>query len=185
MASAAPHVRIVGASGAATNVGALQVLVGGEFGTVSGLNGAAANVACRELGYDYGVPSTSACGGYGAANLCGAAGTPVAAQNLACAGGELSITECAWSVPSGAGLSHGEDSVVYCGSATSSTAEGSVRLLSADGAPSLTGDGFAEVFLDGAWSPVCGISSGAASVLCKAAGFTGIASGTETARSVK
>merc|ERR1739844_408832 len=65
------------------------------------------------------------------------------------------------------------------------TAEGSVRLLSADGAPSLSGDGIAEVFLGGAWSPVCGISAGAASVLCKTAGFAGTASGTETARSTK
>jgi len=185
MAHAATPVRIVDVKGASNNVGALQVLVGGEFGTVSGLNGAAADVACRELGYDYGVPSTSPCGAYGATNLCGAPGTPVAAQNLACSGGELSITECMWSVPSGAGLSHGEDSVVYCGSVASSTAEGSVRLLSADGAPSLSGDGIAEVFLDGAWSPVCGMSSGAASVLCKAAGFAGTASGTETARSMK
>merc|ERR1712117_406555 len=56
---------------------------------------------------------------------------------------------------------------------------------SVDGAPSLSGDGFVELFLDGAWSPVCGISSGAASVLCKAAGFAGTASGTETARSTK
>merc|ERR1712050_592404 len=121
--------------------------------------GAAADVACREMGYDFGVPSASACG-------------------------ELSITECSWSVPSEAGLSHGEDSVVYCGSAASGAAEGSVRLLT-DGAPSLSGDGIVEVFLDGAWSTVCGINEGAATVLCKAAGFAGTASGTETARGTK
>ena len=48
---AAKSVRMVDASGAATNVGVLEVHVGsGAFGTVSGLNSAAADVACRELG---------------------------------------------------------------------------------------------------------------------------------------
>ena len=38
------------ANGAGANVGVLQVLVDGAFGTVSGLNVPAADVACRELG---------------------------------------------------------------------------------------------------------------------------------------
>ena len=41
---------IVDANGAGANVGALQVLVDGAFGTVSGMNVPAADVACRELG---------------------------------------------------------------------------------------------------------------------------------------
>ena len=49
-AAAAALVRIVDVNGASANVGALQVLVDGKFGTVSGLNVAAADVACRELG---------------------------------------------------------------------------------------------------------------------------------------
>merc|ERR1711879_417841 len=69
------------------------------------------------------------------------------------------------------------DSVVYCGSSATTTLEGSVRLLS--------GDGIAEVFLHGGWSPVCGMSSGAASVFCKALGFAGTVTRIETARSTK
>ena len=48
---AAKSVRILDASGTAAKVGVLEVQVGsGDFGTVSGLNSAAADVACRELG---------------------------------------------------------------------------------------------------------------------------------------
>merc|ERR1711956_24057 len=124
-------------------------------------------------------------GAYGGASLCGAPGSPVAAVNLECSGEEMGIKECRWSVPSGAGPGHGEDVVVYCGSSASTVREGSVRLLSVDGTPSLSGEGIAEVFLHEAWSPVCGISAGAASVLCKALGFAGMVTGAETARSTK
>ena len=48
--SAAP-LRLVGAGGSAANVGLIQVQSeGGSFGTVCGLNVAAADVACRQLG---------------------------------------------------------------------------------------------------------------------------------------
>lgn len=172
-AQSAP-VQIVGIGGAPANVGALQVQVdGGEFGSVCGLNLGAANVACRQLGYEYGVPSLSPCGTYGAANLCGASGTKIAMQDLACTGDELTLAECAWSAPSGACLAHEADSIVYCGSSSTGTGEGSVRLLSADGAPSLTGQGALEIFVNEEWSPVCGISPGAQSLACKALGFAG------------
>merc|ERR1712087_201004 len=68
--------------------------------------------------------------------------------------------------------SHDRDSIVFCGS-SSGTSEGSVRLLSGEGAPSLSGEGIAEIFVHGEWSPVCGISPGAQSLLCKALGFAG------------
>jgi len=172
---ASAPLQILDAQGASANVGALQVQVdSGAFGTVSGMNLAAADVACRELGYEYGVLAMSPCGAYGAANLCGAIDSPVAMQDLVCSGGEMSVTECSWVTPSNA--VHDQDSVIYCGSSTG-TVEGSVRLLSTDGAPSLSADGIVEIFLSGSWSPVCGISSGAESLVCKALGFMGTASG--------
>merc|ERR1711997_122805 len=63
-----------------------------------------------------------------------------------------------------------------------STPPGSARLLSVDGALSLSGDGIVEVFLHEAWSPVCRISSGAASVLCRALGFPGTTTAVGTAQ---
>ena len=126
----------------------------------------------RVPGYEYGVPSLSPCSSYGAANLCGASGTKVAMSDLTCTGDELTLTECTWSAPSDGCLSHEADSIVFCGS-SAGTSEGSVRLLSAEGAPSLTGQGALEVFLNEAWSPVCGISPGAQALACKALGFAG------------
>ena len=77
---------------------------------------------CRELGYEFGVRSQTPCGEYGAANLRGPPGSPVAAQSLSCTAGELSITECTWSTPAGAG--HEADTVVFCGSSAAGAAEG-------------------------------------------------------------
>lgn len=97
-------------------------------------------------------------------------------EDLACQGGELSIAECKWSAPGPACLAHDADVLVYCGrDADAGALEGSARLLSEDGAPSLTGAGILEVFAAGAWSTVCGVSTGAASVACKAMGFSGAA----------
>merc|ERR1740121_1870903 len=98
-AQSAP-VQIVGAGGSPANVGVLQVQVdGGAFGSVCGLSIGAANVACRQLGYDYGVPSLSPCSTYGGANLCGASGSAIAWADLTCSGDELTVAECTWSTP--------------------------------------------------------------------------------------
>ena len=70
-------VRLVDAAGSISNVGLLQVRTDAGFGTVCGANPAAADVVCRALGYSYGSVSTSPCGFYGGANLCGAPGSPV------------------------------------------------------------------------------------------------------------
>ena len=50
-----------------------------------------------------------------------------------------------------------------------------MRLLAAGGAPSIDGVGRLEVFLSGAWAPVCaeGFGDGAAVVACKSMGFSG------------
>merc|ERR1719480_59583 len=156
---AAKSVRILDASGTAAKVGVLEVHVGsGAFGTVSGLNSAAADVACRELGYEFGVPSMSPCSTYGAANLCGSSAVPVTMQDLVCSGGELSVKDCTWSEPSGA--THKQDSILFCGSSSDGPVDGSLRLLSPDGAPSLSASGIVEIYLNNHWSQVCGMSLG-------------------------
>ena len=97
-------------------------------------------------------------------------------RGLACRGSELSVSECSWSAPDQACFGHALDAVVFCGEASrSSTPEGAVRLLSNEGAPSLTGTGVLEVYVSSAWAPVCGISPGAVTVACKLMGFAGAA----------
>ena len=125
-------------------------------------------------GYDYGTLASSPCESYGGSNLCGAAGSPVSMRDLACTGSELSVGECSWSVPDAACSGHALDSVVFCGEVGQpTTPEGAVRLLSDDGAPSLSGTGALEVHIGGAWSSVCGVTPGAAAVACKLMGFAG------------
>ncbi len=127
-------------------------------------------------GFDFGSVSPSPCNGYGATNICGSSDIAVAMQDLRCKGGELSVTDCSWSSPSAACSGHELDSVVYCGSRGSEVTEGSARLISSDGASSLSKEGTVEVFMDGKWSSVCGVTPGAASVLCRAMGYAGAAS---------
>ena len=105
--------------------------------------------------------------------MCGAAGSPVAMKDLQCAGGEFSIDECTWSAPDAACAAHELDSVVFCGKTDALTGEGTARLLSSDGAPSLSGAGLLQIYHDGVWTPVCGLTPGAASVACKTMGFAG------------
>ena len=110
--------------------------------------------------------------------MCGAVGSPVAMQDLRCTGGEFSIDECTWSAPDAACMGHALDSIVYCGRSGGAMQDGAARLLDSDGggAPSLGSEGLLEVYLKGVWSPVCGVTPGAASVACKAMGFAGAAS---------
>lgn len=61
-------VRTITATGQAGHVG-LEI-ANGQIGTVCELNEATVDVACRQLGYDYGIASPSSC-----ASVCGAAGS--------------------------------------------------------------------------------------------------------------
>ena len=65
--------------------------------------------------------------------------------------------------------------MVYCSKSDSSLPDGSARLLAADGSPSLDGKGRPEIYMNGAWLPICnnGISAGAAGVICKSMGYSG------------
>lgn len=174
-------VRLVGTNGAPGSAGLLQIRTGNtlavEFGTVCGMNLAAADVVCAQLGYEFGSVSTSPCGIYGGANLCGSPGSRVAMSSLTCEGGELDIQECTFSLPDSTCLEHAHDSIVYCGVDVRAGVfqESAARLLSFDGSPSIDGAGRLEIFHAGAWGPVCksGFTIGAANVACKAMGFSG------------
>ena len=60
----------------------------GCYGTVGGINGVAADVTCRQMGFDFGVVSPAGCAAYGGGGggVCGASGSPVAAKNVKCSG---------------------------------------------------------------------------------------------------
>ena len=178
-AAAHPDVRVVNQVGQASHVGLLQVAMSsGDFGTVCGLNAAGADVACKQLGYDYGVVSPSACTMYGGAGLCGAAGSPVAIKNLKCSGAEMSLGECESEAADDACQSHTSDAVVFCGLLDKpGFADGELRLIGLDGAPALPHEaGRLEMYLADAnvWAPVCkeGFTSGSASVACRAMSFS-------------
>lgn len=94
-------------------------------------------------------------------------------KDVQCLGGEFSIDECTWSTPDTACAAHEMDSIVFCGKTNAASMEGTARLLSSDGAPSLSGTGLLQIYVGGEWSPVCGVAPGAASLACKAMGFTG------------
>ena len=198
--------RLIDSSGAPSNAGLLQVRTGNpdslEFGSVCGMDlvcvfyifrrvafgfgfgkctfrQAAADVVCAQLGYDFGIVSTSACTMYGGSNVCGALGSPVAMASLSCSGSELDIKDCSFTMPDTECATHSSDSVVFCGNnaGIGLIDSGALRLLDVDGAPSVDGVGRLEVFRGNAWGPICysGFNAGAASVACKAMGFEGAA----------
>ena len=63
---ASTNVRIVAAPGGAAHAGLLEMETkAGGYGTVCGMNGVAADVACRQMGFDFGVVSPAGCAAYG------------------------------------------------------------------------------------------------------------------------
>ena len=146
VAQSSADVRLVDAAGSLSSVGLLQVNTDGGFGTVCGANAATADVICRSMGYSRGSVSSSPCGFYGGADLCGAPGSPVAMADLSCSGAEWSIEECMWSAPDVSCSGHAFDTVVYCTASEGAVAsQGAVRLISDDGSPSIDEIGRAHV----------------------------------------
>ncbi|CAJ1425668.1 unnamed protein product [Effrenium voratum] len=177
--SAAPA-RVVDSSGAASHAGLLELQTsGGGYGSVCGMNSAAAHVACRQLGFDFGVVSSTPCGQYGGQSHCGASGSAVAMKNLKCGGSEMSLSECEFEDADEACFSHSSDAIVYCGLDNAVPfVNGELRLVDGDGAPALPQEaGRLEMYLaaKSAWAPVCkvGFTSGAAAVACKQMQFSG------------
>jgi len=168
-------VRVVDASGAASSVGLLQVYMGGAFGTVCGMDSGAADVICRMQGYDRGSVGSSPCSSYGGTNLCGKLGSAIAMKDLQCGGGELELSGCKWTAADESCSSHAMDTVVFCTEATRTGvyADGSLRLMSHDGSPSIDGTGRLDMFRAGVWGSVCseGFTPGSAMVACKQMGF--------------
>ena len=179
-------VRLVDSSGSLSSTGLLEVSLGGagsiSFGTVCGLNAAAADVVCKQLGYDFGSASPSPCSRQGGSSSCGAPGSPVAMKSLRCQGSEISVDECEYEGADDSCLSHAGDAIVYCGLVgVGAFTDGAARLIDESGAPALnlgsSATGRLEIFLAsvGAWAPVCksGFTSGAAASACKEMGFSG------------
>ena len=110
----AQGVRIIDAAGGLSYAGLAQIRTDSGFGSICGMNQAAADVVCKQLGYGSGVASDSPCGSYGGSDICGAPGSPVAMQSLTCTGAELAVSECEWSAPEAGCASHATDSVVFC-----------------------------------------------------------------------
>ena len=99
--------------------------------------------------------------------------------DLKCSGSEWSVDECSWSAPDAACQGHAHDTIVFCSqTGEAAIAQGTVRLLAADGSPSIDGKGRPEIFMQRAWVPICssGVSAGAAGVICKSMGFSGTSS---------
>ena len=109
------------------------------------------DVICAQLGFDFGSVSTSPCGSYGGVDSSGASGMPVGLANLVCDGGELDFQDCSFTAPDAACLDHALDSIVYCGREghSSDAPEGTSRILSFDGSPSIDGVGRLEMFSAG------------------------------------
>jgi len=169
-------VRLLDAFGAATSVGLLQVFMDGAFGTVCGIDGGAADVVCRMQGYDHGSVGSSPCSSYGGTNLCGKLGSTIAMKDLRCGGGELELSGCKWTAADESCSSHDMDAVVFCTVTTRTGvyADGTLRLVSHDGSPSINGAGRLDMFRAGVWGSVCseGFTPGSAVVACKQMGFT-------------
>ena len=175
---ASTNVRIVAAPGGAAHAGLLEMETkAGGYGTVCGMNGVAADVSCRQMGFDFGVVSPAGCVAYGGGSVCGASGSLVAAKNVKCSGMELSLGECEFEPADDACLSHAGDAVVFCGAqGVAPFWDGQLRLISASGAPALPHDaGRLEMYLVQAQAraPVCrnGFTSGSAAVACRSMGF--------------
>jgi len=173
---AATNLRLVDSAGGLANAGLLQVHTGDGFGSVCGLNDEASTVACRSLGYDYGVVSSAPCASYGGQDLCGARGSGVAMKNLRCRGDEVDINGCEWEQPDGECLKHDADAIVFCSREGDQLFEdGLVRLVASDGAPSLDGKGRLEIARNGVWESVCseGFTHGSALLACRQLGLDG------------
>lgn len=178
-AQCSADVRLVDAAGGLASAGLLQVKTDAGFGTVCGASASAADVICRSMGYAHGSISSSPCGFYGGADLCGAAGGPVAMADLTCSGSEWSVEECSWSAPDETCMGHTHDTIVYCAaSERAGAADGTLRLIAADGSPSIDGAGRPEILMENSWVPICssGAGTGAAAVICKSMGFSGASS---------
>ena len=147
--AARANVRVV-ADGHPASSGLLEVQTSsGSFGSVCGMNAEAASVACRQLGFDFGVLSPS-CGQYGGGSWCGATGSPAAVKSLKCSGTEISVDECSSEPVDDSCMSHGSDAVVFCGaSSVGAFPDGELRLIGSAGAPALPDEaGRLEIFLD-------------------------------------
>mmetsp|Transcript_87266 Transcript_87266/g.167222 ORF Transcript_87266/g.167222 Transcript_87266/m.167222 type:complete len:530 (+) Transcript_87266:95-1684(+) len=175
------ELRLLDHSGASSSRGLLQLLTGSGFGTVCGANFGAADVVCRQLGYEYGTLSTRKCDGFPHSYDCGAEGTPVAMKNLQCKGREGEVQDCEWETPDQECFDHKKDVIMACfdKGPGQDVPEGQLRLVDADRGPVKGGHGRLEMYVghgsDAHWGPICAESfhAGDVSVACRTMGFIG------------
>ena len=91
-------------------------------------------------------------------------------------GWEDGCARCKWTASDESCSGHEMDAVVSCTVATRTGvyADGTLRLVSHDGSPSINGAGRLDMFRAGVWGSVCseGFTPGSAAVACKQMGFT-------------
>ncbi|CAK8998866.1 Scavenger receptor cysteine-rich type 1 protein M160 (CD163 antigen-like 1) (CD antigen CD163b) [Durusdinium trenchii] len=136
----------------------LHITVNGKFGTIcdnkKAFSDVEATVACRELGYDAGVPIPRAI----VKPYVGK--DPIVMSNVECFGSESSLFDCSFKAGKVRGCKHGKDVAVKC--YNNPTLSDDVRFGS-DGKR-------IELYRDDMWVPILPIDSYAANMLCRAMG---------------
>eukprot|EP00521_Asterionellopsis_glacialis_P013350 CAMPEP_0195305918 /NCGR_PEP_ID=MMETSP0707-20130614/36937_1 /TAXON_ID=33640 /ORGANISM="Asterionellopsis glacialis, Strain CCMP134" /LENGTH=531 /DNA_ID=CAMNT_0040370127 /DNA_START=69 /DNA_END=1661 /DNA_ORIENTATION=- len=149
--------------GRGANEGRLQIYHDGTWGTVcdDDFSNAAANVVCRQLGYQ---------GGYGSSDKPYGGGVdPIWLDNVECSGNEASLPACPNSGWGEENCGHSEDVGIFCQSTTFE--EGDVQLVNGTGSH----EGRLQVYHDGMWGTVCDddFTHKTAHVVCRQLGYQG------------
>lgn len=170
------HVRILDPSGSISSKGLLQALTGKGFGSICGVNQAAAEVVCRQMGFKHGAVAATKCNNQAGFDLCGAPGSPVSMKHLRCKGRERTIWECGWENPDAECADHKKDGVVACWNGKlRAIPEGELRLTLPSGKISRDGIGRLQVWYHDHWGDVCGQgwSPNNSMVACRSMGYEG------------
>ncbi|XP_071844717.1 scavenger receptor cysteine-rich domain-containing protein DMBT1-like isoform X12 [Apostichopus japonicus] len=166
------NIRLV--NGSTSNVGRVEVMVNGEWGTVCDdlWDIRDANVVCRQLGFTGAITERRyAYFGKGSGKIW--------LDNVQCIGTEGTLQDCPKKVDDGDCFSHSEDAGVECtplDTESTTTTNGAeiedIRLV--DGESSASGR--VEVLVNGQWGTVCHDkwSIEDATVVCRWLGFTGV-----------
>ncbi|KAK3576069.1 hypothetical protein CHS0354_018340 [Potamilus streckersoni] len=152
------HVRLMGGSSA--NVGRIEILLGGQWGTVcdDDWDDRDATVVCRMLGFSSGQGAIEALFGEGSG--------PIWLSRVNCNGSETNLADCKQSGWGRQYCSHSEDAGVICGRVPNVD----VRLIGGSSA----NEGRVEILLSDQWSTVCddGWDDKDAAVVCRMLGIS-------------
>ncbi|XP_062608301.1 deleted in malignant brain tumors 1 protein-like [Saccostrea cucullata] len=153
------HVRL--SKGNSTNEGLIEVFINGKWGAVCDQvwDNDDAKVACRSLGYSWGVAVNSSVFGSGNGHIW--------LNGINCNGNEGTLLQCADSVTGSNRCNAGKIVGVVC----NPTNNASVRIVNG----SSVDEGRVEILINGQWGSVCdnGWSKSDADVTCKSLGYKG------------